>query len=199
VKIAVLGTGRIGSTLGRAFARAGHDITFGARDPQRDAYADDDSGARVADIAGALDGADVVVLAVPGPAVAGLVREHAQAFGGVLVVDCANNVAGPGPANSHDVITAAAPGVRYARAFNTLGVENLQDPRFGDTVADMFFSSSESDRGTVEELIEAVGLRPVWLGDDAQNLLDGVLRLWFTLSGLRGRHLAFKVLDGTSA
>ena len=42
---------------------------------------------------------------------------------------------------------AAAPGVRYARAFNTLGFENLQNPRYGDAVGDMFFSSHEGDRG----------------------------------------------------
>jgi hypothetical protein len=35
------------------------------------------------------------------------------------------------------VLVAAAPGVRYARAFNSLGVENLQNPRYGDDVGDM--------------------------------------------------------------
>jgi predicted dinucleotide-binding enzyme len=59
----------------------------------------------------AIGPADVVVLAVPGGAVAGVVREHAQALGGKLVVDCANNIGG-GPAGSHDMITSAAPGVR---------------------------------------------------------------------------------------
>ncbi len=31
IKVAVIGTGNIGGTLGRAFARAGHDVTFGTR------------------------------------------------------------------------------------------------------------------------------------------------------------------------
>src|SRR5437763_345804 len=126
--IAVLGTGRIGGTLGRAFAAAGHEVTFGARDPRRDAYVADGTGVKITDIPGALADAEVVVLAVPGPAVAGVVRENAQALGGKLVVDCANDIGGSGPANSHDVIVAAAPGIRYARAFNSLGVENLQNP-----------------------------------------------------------------------
>jgi len=90
---------------------------------------------------------------------------------------------------------AAAPGVRYARAFNTLGVENLQNPRYGDDVGDMFFTSSEDDRETVASLVDAVGLRPVWLGDGAQALLDDLLQLWFTLSRIRGsRHFALKVV-----
>jgi predicted dinucleotide-binding enzyme len=213
MKIAVLGTGRIGGTLGRAFAAAGHDVTFGARnpdaaaevirgaagdgvmDPQRDGDVGGDSGARVADIPGALADAEVIVVAVPGPAVAGVVRENAQALGGRLVVDCANNIGGSGPANSHDVIVSAAPGVRYARAFNSLGAENLQDPRYGDIVGDMFYTSGEADREIVEQLVHAVGLRPVWLGDGAQALLDDLLRLWFTLSRISGsRHFAFKVV-----
>lgn len=195
MRIAVIGTGHIGSTLGRAFAAAGHEVTFGSRDPGADGDAPGGGTATVADVATALDGAEVVVLAVPGPAVAGVVREHAPALGGRLVVDCAN-VIGTGPANSHDVVTAAAPGVRYARAFNSLGVENLQQPRFGDEVADMFVTSSADDRATVEELVRAVGLRPVWVGEGGQELLDGVLRLWFALSRVTGRrHLAFKVLD----
>lgn len=195
MKIAVLGTGNIGGTLGRAFARAGHDVTFGSRDPGADNDAPGDTGAQVSDIGGAIETADVVVLAVPGGAVGGLVREHAQALGGKLVVDCANNISGNGPVNSHDTITSAAPAVRYARAFNTLGFENLREPRYGDIVGDMFFSSGEGDRDTLEQLIEAVGLRPVYLGDGTQALLDDLLRLWFTLSRLSGRrHFALKVV-----
>src|SRR2546423_9664987 len=180
MKIAVLGTGRIGGTLGRAFAAAGHDVTFGARNPAaaevvRSAVGDgvvnpdpaaevvrSDSGARVADVPGALANAEVIVLAVPGPAVAGVVRENAQALGGKLVVDCANNIGGSGPANSHNVIVSAAPGVRYARAFNSLGVENLQHPQYGDVVGDMFYTSPENDREIREQLVGAVGLRPIW-------------------------------------
>jgi 8-hydroxy-5-deazaflavin:NADPH oxidoreductase len=195
MKIAVLGTGKIGGTLGRAFARAGHDVTFGSRDPDADSSAARDTTATVTDIAGAMDGADVVVLAVPGPAVAGVVREHAQSLGGKLVVDATNTIGGSGPANSYDVVTAAAPAVRYARAFNSLGVENLQNPRYGDLVGDMFFSSPEADRAILEQLVEAVGLRPVYLGEDTHALLDDVLRLWFTLSRLSGRrHFALKVI-----
>ena len=195
MKIAVLGTGKIGGTLGRAFARAGHDVTFGSRDAGGETRAAGDGEPGVSDIPSAIGAADVVVLAVPGPAVAGLVREHAPALGGKLIVDAANKVGESGPANSHDTVTAMAPAVRYARAFNSLGFENLQNPRYGDVVGDMFFSCPEPDRATLEQLITAVGLRPVYLGDGAHALLDDVLRLWFTLSRRTGqRHFAFKVV-----
>lgn len=195
MKIAVLGTGRIGGTLGRAFAGAGHEVTFGSRDAATDADVGTGTTATVTDVGSAIEAGDVVVLAVPGAAVAGLVREHAQRFGGRLVVDAANVIGGTGPANSSEVITSAAPAVRYARAFNIVGFENLQNPRYGDVVGDMFFSCGDSDRDVVEELVHAVGLRPVYLGEGTQALLDDVLRLWFTLSQQRGtRRLGFKVL-----
>jgi hypothetical protein len=51
----------------------------------------------------------------------------------------------------------------------------------------------------VETLVEAVGLRPAYLGPDQHEVVDGVLRLWFALAlgRRRGRHLAFRVLDAT--
>src|SRR4051794_29889121 len=117
--IAVLGAGKIGGTLGRAFARAGHAVTFGVRDPASAAavQAAGDSGARVTGVAEALSGAQVVVLAVPGGSVEGLLREHAAALAGTLVIDATNNMRGGGPAHSHDVVLAAVPTARYARAF----------------------------------------------------------------------------------
>src|SRR3954470_6448082 len=125
--IAVLGAGRIGGTLGRAFARAGHTVAFGVREPSSAAAVDaaGDTGGRVASVAEALNGAEVVVLAVPGGSVEALVREHAAALAGTLVIDAANNMRGAGPANSHDVVLAAVPTARYARAFNSIGWENL--------------------------------------------------------------------------
>lgn len=195
LRIAVVGTGNIGGTLGRAWAAAGRRVVLASRRPGQAVEGVD--GVPVAPVAEAVSGADVVVLAVPGSAVPEFAREHADALAGRLVVDAANNIGGDGPVNNHDVITATVPGVRYARAFNSLGWENFADPRFGDTEADLFFSSAEADRPVLESLIQAVGLRPVYVGEGQHELLDGVLRLWFALAigQKRGRHLAFRVLD----
>ena len=189
MRIAVIGTGRIGGTIGRAFAGAGHEVVFGSRSPGGDEVSQDTS-ARVADVATALDGAEVVALALPGPAV--------DALAGRLILDCANRVGGPGPANSHDAIASKVSGARYARVFNSLGVENLADPQYDDGPADMFFSAPDNDdRATVEQLIEALGLRPVYLGDGQQEVVDGVLRLYFALvmGQHHSRHLAFRLLE----
>jgi predicted dinucleotide-binding enzyme len=41
MRIAVIGTGNLGGTLGRAFAGAGHQVTFGSRHPDDDQAAGD--------------------------------------------------------------------------------------------------------------------------------------------------------------
>ena len=97
-------------------------------------------------------------------------------------------------ANSRPVLP---PAVRYARAFNTLGGENMAEPVFADGRADMFFSAPEADRSTVEEVIQGVGLRPVFVGEDQEDLVDTLFRLWIALAVRqgRGRRLAFRLLE----
>jgi predicted dinucleotide-binding enzyme len=191
MRIAVIGTGNIGGTVGRAWARAGHEVTFGSRHPD-DA---DVGGAPVAGIAEALDGAEVVLLAVPGGAVDALLAEHAAALDGRLVLDATNRMGGP-VANAAAQLAAAVPSARYVRAFNSLGWENFAEPTFDGVAADLFFTGSPADRETVERLIADVGLRPAYLGADRHAVVDSVASLWFTLVQARGgnRHVAFRVL-----
>jgi len=188
--ITVLGAGRIGTTLAHAFAAAGHHVAVGTRGPGEDLGA----GLHTTDVASALSGAEVAVLAVPGPAVADLVATHADALAGTLVVDAANVVGGSGPAHSRAAVTEHVPTARYVRAFNTLGVENLRQPRFGAERADLLVSCADADLPVVTALVEAVGLRAVPLGEDAEDALDHALLLWFALSRRLGRHVALKVL-----
>jgi predicted dinucleotide-binding enzyme len=194
VTTAVIGTGFIGGTIGRAFARAGLPTVFGSRHPADDAVAGE-GGASVASVADAIAQADTVVLALPAAGVEDLLQTHGDALAGKLVIDAANNVGGA-VAHHFDLVTRHAPKARYARAFNTLGGENFADPDFDGTPADLFFSSSPADRGVVEELITAVGLRPMYVGENQQDVVDGMLRLWFALAVGQGhgRHLAFHTL-----
>ncbi len=191
--IAVIGTGFIGGTLGRALARSGNAVTFGSRHPDDDDVAGDTS-ASVATVPAALGAADVVILALPGNAVGDLAASHGAALAGKLVIDATNKMGAP-VANSRAALPAD---VRYARAFNTLGGENMADPEFADGRADMFFSSPEADRSTVEAVVAGVGLRPVYVGPDEEDLVDAVFRLWVALAMRqgRGRRLAFRLLEG---
>ncbi|MGN6473944.1 MAG: NAD(P)-binding domain-containing protein, partial [Mycobacteriales bacterium] len=142
MKVAVIGSGNIGSTIGAALARAGHEVVFGSRHPD-DATAP--AGASVASVGDALASADAALLAVPAAAVDDLLGAHGSALDGILVIDATNRVGAP-VVNAAAAITAVAPGARYVRAFNSLGWEIFADPVFDDGPADLLFTSAEADR-----------------------------------------------------
>jgi predicted dinucleotide-binding enzyme len=193
MKITVIGSGFIGGILGSALARSGHVVTFGSRHPEDD-QTNVETPARFAQISEAIEGADVVILALPGQAVAELAAQHGEALDGKLIIDATNQMA----AQVSNSRSSLPDGIRYARAFNTLGGENMADPVFDGVQADMFFSAPETDRSTVEVVIEGVGLRPVYVGEDREELIDCLFRLWIALaiSQGRGRRLALKMLEG---
>jgi hypothetical protein len=59
----------------------------------------------------------------------------------------------------------------------------------------LFFSAPEADRAAVSELISGVGLRPAYLGDGQQDVVDRITPVWFTLTRSVGsRHVALRVL-----
>jgi predicted dinucleotide-binding enzyme len=199
-KIAVLGAGKIGGTLGRTWVGAGNTVTFGVSDPDgqhaREITADLGNQAAIGTIAEALADAEVAVFAIPGTTMAETIAANAPALANKLVIDAANRM-GEQTANSLEDFRRHTPSARYVRAFNTLGWENFADPLFDGVAADLIYAGPEADRPLVEQLIAEIGLHPVWLGDaDQVSTVDSLLRIWFTLAIQRGmgRHLAFKVL-----
>jgi 8-hydroxy-5-deazaflavin:NADPH oxidoreductase len=138
--IAVLGAGNIGATLARKWASVGHQVTLASRTPDPPALQELAAGigASTASHADAVTGAEVVVVALPGNAVAAVADALGSALGSKLVIDAANNLSG-GPMNSIDALTRHAPGVVAARAVNSLGWESFADPDFDGTTADLLW------------------------------------------------------------
>ncbi|HXP54453.1 MAG TPA: NAD(P)-binding domain-containing protein [Streptosporangiaceae bacterium] len=192
MKIAVIGTGNIGGTLGAKWHAAGHEVTYGSRQADGDEQTGP-GGAPLRPVGAAIADAGVVVLAVPAAAVASVVAEHATALDGKIVVDATNRMGAKHP-DSQDAIRACGPGVQYVRAFNSYGWENFADPWPGTTV---FFAADPAARAAAEELISAAGLEPAYVGgEDATDAVNGVGTLWMSLVQQRGgqRRLALRLL-----
>jgi len=189
MKIAVIGKGNIGGTLGSKWRAAGHDVVYGTRDGSGEGP----GGAQVRSIGAAVEDVDVVVLAVPGQAAPDVVSELGAALAGKVVIDAANRMGAP-EFDSRALISAAAPSARYVRAFNSLGWENFADPIPGTS---LFFAADPEARTTAEELISVVGLEPAFVGDaSATPTVDGLLPLWFALVKQSGgnRKVALRVV-----
>lgn len=188
MKIAVIGAGNIGRTLGGKWETAGHEVVYGVRSP---------GSPGTAAVADAVDGAEVVLLAVPGAAAKDVLASLGAALAGKVVIDATNDIQGAGKLHALDEL---ADGAHPVRAFNTLGWENFADPLFDGVTADLFYAAEEGHaKDVAERLIADIGLEPVWLGGiDAFDVVDSLTRLWFLLAFQRklGRRLAFKLLLG---
>jgi predicted dinucleotide-binding enzyme len=190
MRIAVIGKGNIGGSLGTKWRAAGHDVVYGARDGSGEGP----GGAPVRGIGEALKDVDVVVLAVPGQVIADVVTGHGAALAGKTVIDAVNRIGAP-EFDSRAIIADAAPQARYVRAFNSLGWENFADPLPG---TNLFFAADPEARALAEELISAVGLEPTFVGDaTATATVDGLLPLWFALVQQNGgnRRVALRVIQ----
>lgn len=206
MRIAIIGAGTVGVTLGRKLAAAGHELTMGTRDPSGEraakARADLGEGVRVDTMAAAAGPSEVVVFAIPGTAMDETVALLGDALSGKVVIDAANRIGArlgdQQVMNSAAAFAEHAPTAAVFRAFNSLGWENFAEPVIGGVQADLLFCGPDGDgRRTVEAVIADVGLRPVYVGGpETLPLVDALGGLWGALAFGRGmgRRLFFKVV-----
>jgi predicted dinucleotide-binding enzyme len=136
MKIGVIGSGRIGTTLGGLWAKAGHEVMFSDRDPEQAKRAAESAGSRgrTGSVKEAAAFGDAVLIAVPYAALPAVQNEAGAALKGKVVVDPNN----PVPARDGEmavkakekgaaVSTAALlPGARLVRSFNSWGYGLMQ-------------------------------------------------------------------------
>ena len=93
MKIAIIGAGNVGGALGRGWAKAGHTIIFGVRDPAggktKPPLAEIGGAASSVLVPDAVRSAEVVVLATPWDAVPSVVNAMGDVRG-KIIIDCTN-------------------------------------------------------------------------------------------------------------
>jgi predicted dinucleotide-binding enzyme len=184
--VAVLGTGNVGRALARGFARAGAPVTIGSRDP---AKVEAPTGVLVASSADAVRSADMVVLAVPVPALTEVVT-GLPLPDGVILVDATNAVRVPVPDGHPTVahhLAALAPRARVVKAFNTIGAEHLDGTPVDGRPTFLPIAGDDDGRPVVAALATAMGFEVAELGGlDAVPLVEAHAQLWITLAIMRG-------------
>lgn len=175
LKIATIGAGNIGSTVGGFWLKAGHPVMFSSRHPEELKSLVERMGplARAGTVHEALAFGDVVLMAVPYGAYPQIAKDYAKEFAGKIVVDAGNaviardgEIAKPARENGVGLTTAKLfPGARIVRAFNILGTGRLKDmanhsPRFAIPVA----SDDQAAMKVVSGLVREAGFEPVIVG-----------------------------------
>ena len=172
-RIAIIGTGNVGSAVGSGAAKAGYDVVFAGQDADKAESVAEDAGASAATTPReAVAAADIVVLAVPYDAVADVAREIAPVAGGKIVIDPTNPLKSdysglatdPGTSGA-ETIAALLPDARVVKAFNTLFAGNTANPQaLGFQLDSLFATDDEAAKDAICGLSGSIGFRPVHVG-----------------------------------
>lgn len=186
MKIGMIGSGNVGSALGRVWAKAGHEVMFSSRDLENDKKLAAEIGAkaRAGTPREAAAFGEVLVFAVPYGALPGLGKTLADSIKGKVAIDACN----PFPQRDGEIATTARergagivsaellPGARIVRAFNAIGAASMgkahaEPGRVGMPIAG-------DDKQAIEvaaRLIREIGYEPVLIGgrDKGKYLMPG--------------------------
>src|SRR5688572_8835188 len=175
VKIGMIGSGNVGSALGRAWSRAGHPVMFSSRhlEDDRRLAADVGANSRAGTPREAAEFGDVLVFAVPYGALPELGQALRDSIEGKVVIDACN----PFPRRDGEIAERARetgaglmsrqllPGARIVRAFNAVGADRMgqaheQPGRIGMPIA----GDDEEALDIASTLIREIGYEPVRIG-----------------------------------
>lgn len=208
MKIAIIGAGNVGGTLGRAWAKKGHDIFFGVPNPHgdktRQLLGSIGSRAQAGTVAAAAAFGEAVVLATPWPATEAAIREAGN-LAGKIVIDCTNalkpDLSGllfGSDTSAAEHVARWAAGAKVFKAFNTTGANIMADPVINGIQTVMFVcGDDEAAKPAVLQLARDVGFDAIDAGKLVQaRLLETWAVLWLslTISGKVGREFGFALL-----
>lgn len=175
MKIGIVGSGRIGGTLGRIWANAGHTVMFSSLDLEHDKALAASVGpnARAGTPREAAAFGEVLLVAVPYHALPSVGKDLAELLKGKVVIDTCN----PFPGRDGEVGAWAQkkgagfasaellPGARIVRAFNAIGYARLPEAaqRPGRTGMPMAGDDAKANE-IASILVRDVGYEPVVIG-----------------------------------
>jgi 8-hydroxy-5-deazaflavin:NADPH oxidoreductase len=191
MNIAVIGAGSVGSTLGNAWQRRGHEVSYGVRNPDDGKYAS--LGAPVTGNKQAAADAGVVALCTPWQGTQAAVAACGD-LGGKVLIDCTNPLTPDfsglevgRTTSGAEQVADWAPGARVCKALNQIGAPMMDAPKLPATPV-MFVCGDDADAKSVTEtLVRELGFDVLDAGDlTAARLLEPYALLWIHMALRRG-------------
>jgi predicted dinucleotide-binding enzyme len=176
LKIGVIGSGHIGSTVGSLWVKAGHPVMFSSRHPEELAPLVQSLGelAKAGTVAEAIAFGDVVFIAVPYGAYPQIGKDYGSALAGKVVLDAGNAVAArdgeiTAEAKEEGIgVTSAKylPGAKIVRAFNSMAYRYFvsESNRSGDRMAIPLAGDDKDALAIASTLVHDAGFDPVVIG-----------------------------------
>ncbi len=195
MKIAILGTGRVGCTLATIWAKLGHDIMLGSREAARGQQVA--AGLNHPQISGgnlisACEHGDVILFAFPWYALTDIARAVGK-LQGKIIIDCINPMTSSGSLalghkrSAGEEIGKEFPLAKPIKAFNHIYLDHFADPMFSGQAANAFYCSNFDDaKAAVIQLATEMGFEPLDLGPLKQaRYLEPFAVMWI--------HMAFYI------
>jgi len=175
MNISIIGTGRIATSLARAWFNCGHNICIGsAKKSTAKAAAHkldpDNQSIKAGNISEAIAFSNILLIAVPWRTVKDLLKS-AGSLDNTILIDATNPYI-PGMGLTLGLTTSAAeqiaawrPAARIVKAFNTLHPTQILDPYFnGQPTIMLYCGDDEEAKFIVHRLASEMGLEPVDAG-----------------------------------
>ncbi|MBY0563941.1 MAG: NAD(P)-binding domain-containing protein [Hyphomonadaceae bacterium] len=196
MRIAIIGVGNVGGALARGWARAGHDIVLGVRDPAKHQALIGETNATALSPKGAAATADVIVLALPWQVAEVAVRELGD-LGGRPVMDCMNPLQFKDGVLSLDrgFSTSGAEALaewvqdgRVVKAMNQVGAEMMQSAGSLSAKPVMFIAGDDDmAKRAISALVADLGFEVMDAGALAQaRILEPLAMVWINQALFRG-------------
>lgn len=210
MRIAIIGTGNVGSAIARALRGKGHEVMLGARDPQAaDVVAlAQDTGAAPMLPARAAEAGDIIILALPWAAAEGAVRALGP-LSGKTVIDCMNplgmrdGVLGlvVGHTNSGgEMVQGWLPQAHVVKTLNQVGAEVIARNDHLPHRPVMLMAGNDADAKTqAAAVLTDLGFAALDAGDISKSrLLEPFAMVWINQAMFRGkgRAWAFAAVEG---
>lgn len=202
MKIAIIGTGNVGSALAKGFAKAGHQVMLGVRNKNefKGSGLAGEKNISVHTISDAVSSSDVILIAAVPQAVKDIATQLGD-VGNKVIIDAMNSVrVKPEPFNNTTEALLQLTNCKdIVKCFNTTGAENMTKPIYHSKGIDMFYAGdSDKAKKVAEKLTKDIGFENVYNfgGSDKFNLLEQFALSWINLAMMQGygRDIAFKVL-----
>jgi 8-hydroxy-5-deazaflavin:NADPH oxidoreductase len=191
MRLAIIGAGSVGATLGKAWQRRGHDVTYGVRNPDDPKYGS--LGADVTTNDRAAGDAEVVVLCTPWQST----RDAVQAcgdLGGKVLIDCTNPLTPDFTAlevghttSGAEQVAEWAPGARVCKAMNQIGAPMMDAPQLSGTPVMFVCGDDDAAKATTSSLVGELGFETADAGDlTLARLLEPFALVWIHMALRRG-------------
>jgi 8-hydroxy-5-deazaflavin:NADPH oxidoreductase len=211
MRIGILGSGAVGTTLAGGFLAQGHEVMVASREPEklRD-WSQQNRGARVGTPEEAAKFAELAVLAAKGTAAAAVVRAAGPAnLAGKPLIDATNPIADAPPVDGvlrfftslddslMERLQKEFPQIRFVKAFNSVGAPRMVNPVYASGRPTMFIcGNDQAAKELVTRLLDQLGWESEDMGGvEAARAIEPLCMLW-CIPGFRRNQWthAFKLL-----